>query len=322
MSEHVFGPVPSRRLGRSLGVDPVPLKTCNWNCVYCQLGRTSPLETRRAEHVDADAIVAELRRYVVARGEDSFDWVTFVGSGEPTLHRRLGWMIREVKAMVAKPVAVITNGALLGDPEVRAELLAADAVMPTISAGTERTYLRLHRPAHGLDFASFVDGLVAFREAYRGRLWAEVMLVAGINDGDEELAALREVLRRVRPDEIQIVLPTRPPALSSVRPASAAAVARAARALGGVAPVHVATDAPDAHVAADDLEDAILGLVQRHPMTAAELGAVLDPWSEAEIAGALEALVASGRARCVERCGRRFYAASAARFVELVAERP
>jgi wyosine [tRNA(Phe)-imidazoG37] synthetase (radical SAM superfamily) len=314
MSAHVFGPVPSRRLGRSLGIDPIPLKTCNWNCVYCQLGRTSPLVTARDEYVDAGAVVAEVRAYLEEHGEDSFDWITFVGSGEPTLHWRLGWMIREVKSLTRKPIAVITNGALLADAEVRAELLAADAVMPTISVGSERTYLRLHRPAHGLDFASFIAGLVAFRDAYQGRLWAEVMLVAGYNDGDDELAALRALLARVRPDEIQIVLPTRPPAMPDVRAASADRVALAARILGEVAPVRTATDVPDTTASGTDLDETIVGLVQRHPMTEAELAALVKGFSPEQIGAALEALGAAGRVHSVERCGRRFFTSAGARY--------
>lgn len=316
MSRYVFGPAPSRRLGRSLGVDPIPLKTCNWNCVYCQLGRTSPLQPSRDEYVDADEVMAELHSYLAEHGEDDFDWITFVGSGEPTLHRRLGWMIHEAKALTKKPVAVITNGALLRDPEVRAELLEADAVMPTISAGTERTYLRLHRPAHGLDFRGFVEGLVAFREAYRGKLWAEVMLVAAFNDDEPELTALGDVLRRVRPDEIQIVIPTRPPALATVHPAGPEQVALAIRVLSTVAPVSAPSEGPKVTVVGSDLQDVLVGLVQRHPMTEEELARALDRWTADEVRDALAALTESKRVLWIERCGRRFFSSAESRYVD------
>jgi len=318
--QFLYGPVPSRRLGRSLGIDPIPFKTCNWNCVYCQLGRTSPLQTLREEYLDAVDVIAELRSYLADDGEDGFDWITFVGSGEPTLHGRLGWMIDQVRLLSKKPIAVITNGALLGDPEVRRELLKANAVMPTISAGTERTYLRLHRPAHGLDFDSFTRGLTTFRSEYQGDLWAEVMLVAGFNDDEVELRALTDLLRRVRPDEIQLVLPTRPPALPSVRPASADRVALAARMLSAVAPVSVSHDDPDISVGGE-LHETLIGLVQRHPMTEAELARVLDRWTPEEVTDALAALTASKQILCVERCGGRFYASGEARYVD-EADRP
>jgi wyosine [tRNA(Phe)-imidazoG37] synthetase (radical SAM superfamily) len=306
----VFGPVPSRRLGRSLGVDPVPLKVCNWNCVYCQLGRTSPLTTERSEAVPAEEVVAEVRA-VLAERADEVDWVTFVGSGEPTLHARLGWMIREVKALGAGlPVAVITNGALLGDPAVRAELAVADAVMPTISAGDERTFLRLHRPAASLDFAGFVEGLRAFRAEYAGHLWAEVMLVEGQNDGIEELEALARLLRTVRPDAIQIVLPTRPPAVSTVRSPSLEAVRRAEALLGEVAPVAVPTEVPDVVVAVDDLEETLLGLVRRHPMNDRELQHALAEVPAPELDRSLARLAAEGRVQAKERCGKRYWAST------------
>jgi wyosine [tRNA(Phe)-imidazoG37] synthetase (radical SAM superfamily) len=221
-----------------------------------------------------------------------------------------------VKQLTDKPVAVITNGALLREPEVRAELLEADAVMPTVSAGTERTYLRLHRPAHGLSFHSFVEGLVAFREIYRGELWAEVMLVRGFNDDATELAALAEVLRRVRPDAIQIVLPTRPPALPAIHPAGPEQVALAIRVLSAVAKVSAAAEAPDVSVAGGDLQEVLLGLVQRHPMTEAELARALDRWTPDEVSGALEALTESKRLLSIERCGRRFFSSAEARYVQ------
>lgn len=313
--EHVFGPVPSRRLGRSLGIDPIPLKTCNWNCIYCQLGRTSPPSRERGDFgVSAEDVVAEVRAFFAAHGPDAADWVTFVGSGEPTLHRHLGWMIREVKALTTLPVAVITNGSLLWDPRVRAALAAADAVMPTVSAGTERLYLRIHRPAHGLTFERFVEGLVAFRQAYEGRLWAEVMLLDGLNDGDDALAALAALLRRVAPDEIQIVLPTRPPSVADVAPACPAAVRRAARVLGDVAPVVVPTETPA--TGADDgaLDDRLVGVVRRHPMTEEELARAMGVEDPAVLREALTRLRGEDRVQRVERCGRAYWTAAEARF--------
>jgi wyosine [tRNA(Phe)-imidazoG37] synthetase (radical SAM superfamily) len=313
---HLYGPAPSRRLGRSLGVDPIPFKTCNWNCIYCQLGRTSPLTTERAEYIDADELVAELRMYLQERGEESIDWITFVGSGEPTLHSRLGWMIREAKRLSNKPVAVITNGALLGDPQVCEELLAADAVLPTISAGTERTYLRLHRPAHGLGFDAFVEGLVSFRDAYHGKLWAEVMLVAGLNDTDEELEALRAILVRVRPDEIQIVLPERPPSEPTAKPAPAERVERAARVLGAVAKVTIASEVPEVSVAGTDLSELLVGLVRRHPMTEDELFRAVPHFETEEVSAALAALIAAKRLAVVDHRGRGYYTFATARYKE------
>ena len=133
---YVYGPIPSRRLGRSLGVDPIPLKTCNWNCIYCQLGRSVPLTNERRAYAPQVAILDEIQAVLGRHQPGDIDFISFVGSGEPTLHSGIGWLIRQVKAMTSIPVAVITNGTLLYLPEVRADLLPADVVMPTLSAGT------------------------------------------------------------------------------------------------------------------------------------------------------------------------------------------
>jgi wyosine [tRNA(Phe)-imidazoG37] synthetase (radical SAM superfamily) len=134
--KYVFGPVPSRRLGQSLGIDTIPLKTCNWNCVYCQLGRTRPLTNRRKDYFPVQEIISDVRQALSAHQPGEIDWVTFVGSGEPLLHTHMGHLVRQVNALTDLPIAVITNGSLLYLPEVRRELSAADAVLPTLDAGS------------------------------------------------------------------------------------------------------------------------------------------------------------------------------------------
>jgi len=215
--KHVFGQVPSRRLGRSLGIDPVPFKTCNWNCVYCQLGYTAPLVAERAEYCPTDELLDEVRQALVEHA-GQIDWITFAGSGEPTLHLGMGDMLRGIKAMTALPVAVITNGSLLCRSDVREDLALADAVMPTLDAGSEELYLRIVRPHRDFSFDRLVEGLTEFSVRYRGRLRIEVMLIRGLNDTDEALRDLARVLRRIGPDEVHINLPIRPPAVSWVKP--------------------------------------------------------------------------------------------------------
>jgi wyosine [tRNA(Phe)-imidazoG37] synthetase (radical SAM superfamily) len=210
---YVFGPVPSRRLGRSLGIDPIPLKTCNWNCVYCQLGRTTPLTGGRGDYSPAEHIVEEVRRALEASRAGEVEWVTFVGSGEPTLHERLGWMIRQIKAITKAPVAVITNGSLLYLPEVRKEVSPADVVLPSLDAGADSLYRVINRPHPTFTFDRLVDGLVKFRRGYSGKLWIEVMLVKNLNDSDAALKDLATVLSHIEPDEVHISLPLRPPRL-------------------------------------------------------------------------------------------------------------
>ena len=235
--KYVFGPLPSRRLGQSLGIDPIPMKTCNWNCVYCQLGRSSSLDTQRRMYAPPEDILTEAFAAIEKHGRDGIDWVTFVGSGEPTLHAGLGWMIDELKRRSPIPVAVLTNGSLLDLPEVRRDLRGADAVMPSLDAGTERLYRQINRAAKPFGLDRLVRGLEAFRAEYSGRLWIEVMLISGLNDGDEALRDLAAVLRRIGPDEVHINLPVRPPAEPWVEPPPAPRIARAAEILGGAARV-------------------------------------------------------------------------------------
>lgn len=314
--EYVFGPIPSRRLGHSLGVDPIPAKTCNWNCVYCQLGRTRPLINRRREYVPSDALLAEVRQALEGRAPAEIDWVTFVGSGEPTLHSEIGRLIREVKRMTTLPVAVITNGALLYLPEVRADLAAADAVLPTLSAGTPQVYRAIHRPHPHSTFERLMAGLIAFRAEYRGRLWPEVMLVRGLNDGEDALRALAVALRQVRPDAVHITLPERPPAEPWVEPPDVAGLMRATAILGEVAEVvHPAEGSFDLRGCATPL-DAVLRIIVRHPMRQAELLRSLERWAPDDVRCALDELAASGQAQVVERYGERFWCAAGATYAE------
>ena len=311
---YVFGPVPSRRLGRSLGIDTIPLKTCNWNCVYCQLGRSEPLVNERKEYIPRQDILAEVEEVLARLGPDAMDWVTFVGSGEPTLHAGIGWLIREVKKRTPAPVAVITNGSLLYLPEVREELAAADAVMPTLDAGEPALYRQINRPWPELTFERLVEGLRAFRDVYEGQLWVEVMLVRGMNDGEEALQALARTLRPIRPDQIHILLPVRPPAETWVQPADEAGVLRALALLGDVAPVLHPQGKPLNLSGFDRPLDAILEVIARHPLREDHIRQALPGWSDAEIDRLLADLAASGRAQPIIRYGVRFWTASGAHF--------
>jgi wyosine [tRNA(Phe)-imidazoG37] synthetase (radical SAM superfamily) len=313
---HIFGPVPSRRLGQSLGIDPIPFKTCNWNCVYCQLGRTSPLTNERRDFFPPDEIVAEADAAVKAHQPGEIDWITFVGSGEPTLHASLGAMIRKLKMLTALPIAVITNGSLLYRPEVREELAAADAVLPTLDAGTDLLYRRINRPLAGLDFDRFVEGLVSFREQYSGRLWVEVMLVAGLNDTEQALDDLAQVLRRIRPDEVHLNSPIRPPCEPWVRPTDALGYARAARILGEVARVvHPAAGVLDLS-GFSNVVDAIVAVITRHPVSEDELLQALNRWQPGHVRESLSDLERSGRAQVITRGGQRFWSCAEARYVD------
>lgn len=309
---YVFGPVPSRRLGQSLGIDPIPLKKCNWNCVYCQLGRSKPLVNERREYFRRADILAEVEQALLSHAPGEIDWVTFVGSGETTLHSGIGWLIRQVKSLTQLPVAVITNGSLLYLPEMRLELSPADAVLPSLDAGNATLFRKINRPHPEVGFKRLVEGLVAFRKEYSGKLWIEVMLVRGLNDTETALREIAAVLNSIRPDEVHILQPTRPPAETWVQPPDEEGLLRARAILGDIARVvHPASGSFDLS-GAQSLVDAIVGIITRHPMREDELIETLEHWSPGEVTATLTELEESGKAQIVERLGVRFWSSSPA----------
>lgn len=306
----VFGPVPSRRLGQSLGIDPIPQKTCNWNCVYCQLGRSTPMTNERREYISCDAILAEVTEALHSHSAGEIDWVTFVGSGEPTLHSRLGEMIDQVKSITSVPVAVITNGALSYLPEVRADLVLADAVLPTLDAGSEDLYRKINRPWPELTFERLVSGLTALRHEYTGKLWVEVMLIHGLNDGEQALRDIASALGRIRPDQVHLSLPVRPPAESWVQPADEEGLLRAQAILGDVARVLLPVQGQFDLRGCEDVSDAVLSVITRHPMREEELLTTLQRWPDEDVRQILKSLSEGGRAQLITRYGVHFWVAS------------
>jgi len=311
---YVFGPVPSRRLGQSLGIDPVPLKTCNWNCVYCQLGRTRPITNERKEFFPREEIVVQIKEALESHKPGDIDWITFVGSGETMLYSNVGWLICQIKMLTKIPVAVITNGSLLYLPEVRQELAVADAVLPSLDAGNEELYQKINRPHPQLTYKTLVDGLTAFRSSYQGKLWVEVMLIRGLNDSEENLKELKTVIAGIHPDEVHLVLPTRPPVEPWVQPTDEEGLMRARAILGSAARTF------DPMIGDFDLSgeinpvDAIVGIITRHPMKQEELINALTKWSPDNITEILEELEKSGKAQLIKRYGVNFWTASPAYF--------
>ena len=206
--KHVFGPVPSRRLGRSLGVDIVPFKTCSYDCIYCQLGRTTCKSLQRQEWAEVEAVLDEMPAALAARP----DYVTLSGSGEPTLYSRMGELIERIKAMTDVPVAVLTNGSLLWQQDVRRQLTAADLVVPSLDAGDEATFQAVNRPHPDLSFERMLEGLVEFRREFGGQYWLEVFLLAGYTDTPARVADMVRCVDLIRPDRVQLNTVERPPA--------------------------------------------------------------------------------------------------------------
>lgn len=215
--KYVFGPVPSRRLGRSLGVNVVPLKFCNWNCVYCQLGRTNNFINEVRDFFPYSDIENEI---IEASKIFDYDFLTFIGDGEPTLYKDLDKLIEFSKKAQSKKIAVFTNGARLKYEEVRNYMKLADVVKVSVDAGDEKIFRIINRPYHDISFSDYITGIAKFREEFSGEIWAEVMLVNRINDKEDELENIGKSLSYISPDRVHIMVPTRPPAETWANPPS------------------------------------------------------------------------------------------------------
>jgi len=272
------------------------------------------MTNERREYISCDAILAEVTEALHSHSIGEIDWVTFVGSGEPTLHSKLGEMIDRVKSITSIPVAVITNGALSYLPEVRADLALADAVLPTLDAGSEDLYRKINRPWPELTFERLVSGLAAFRHEYTGKLWVEVMLIRGLNDSEQALRDIVSALERIQPDQVHLSLPVRPPAESWVQPADEEGLLRAQAILGNVAKLLSPAQGEFDLRSCEDVSDAVLSVITRHPMREEELFTTLQRWSDEDVRQILKTLSENGRAQCITRYGIRFWVASGTTF--------
>lgn len=233
--KYLYGPVPSRRLGLSLGIDVVPFKVCTLDCLYCQLGGTSEKTVERKDYLPIEAVLGELKSRI-AQGLRA-DHITVSGSGEPTLNSHLGDLIGGIKQIASVPVAVLTNGTLLYRADVRAECARADVILPSLDAGDEETFKRINRPHGDISIEKLISGLSTFRDEYAGQIWLEVFLIAGLNTGAEQMAKIKEAIERIRPDKIQLNTAVRPTAQPSVRRLDTEELQAIARQLGPKAEV-------------------------------------------------------------------------------------
>ncbi|MCK4752462.1 MAG: radical SAM protein [Planctomycetes bacterium] len=213
--KYLFGPVPSRRLGLSLGVDIVPFKTCTLDCIYCQIGKTSEKTIERKDYVVVEAVLEELKDRL-AQGLTA-DFITISGSGEPTLNSQLGQIIDGIKKITDIPVAVLTNGTLLTDKSVRADCAKADVVVPSLDAGDQQTFQKINRPHRDISIEKLVDGLCAFRDEFSGQIWLEVFLVEGINTDANQIAKIKTIIERISPDKVHLNTAVRPTAEKDVK---------------------------------------------------------------------------------------------------------
>ncbi|HET98320.1 MAG TPA: radical SAM protein [Desulfurivibrio alkaliphilus] len=326
--DHIFGPVNSRRLGVSLGIDLLPPKICNFNCIYCEVGPTTTFTNTRGEYTSTAAIIAEIDAYFAdAEAVARLDILTITASGEPTLHSGLGAIIAHLKQISTKPVAVLTNGSLLYLPEVRRELAKADVVVPSLDAARQESYRRIDRPAAECDLERLIGGLVDFSREFTGRCWLEILLARGINDAPEDLAALAVAVERIQPERIQLNTVARPPLETFALPLSLEQLRAAATCFQ--LPVDILTDRNSLERGSDksevsgrqaDQED-ILHLLQRRPCPADDLAAALGIQPD-RAAALLTRLVASGQVKISRHRDRDYYVIAPRERDQKSADRP
>jgi wyosine [tRNA(Phe)-imidazoG37] synthetase (radical SAM superfamily) len=305
--KHLFGPVSSRRLGISLGVDCVNAKTCNLNCVYCECGATTRLTNIRDEYVPASEVLDELGDYL--KNGPRLDYVTFGGSGEPTLNSALGTMVRAFKkGFPGYKTALLTNGTLFCDPIVREAIMPFDCVLPSLDAVSEKVFHAVNRPHPNLNLDQILEGLISFSRQYGGILLLEVFIVPSINDTAEELALLKKVLEQVRPTRVQLNSLDRPGACDFVEPASPGRLREIAEFLLPL-PVEIISrnslGAAPGGLTGNALET-LLSTISRRPLTIEEIATSLSVTIN-DAAALLRGFVDEGKLLREEVNGRLFY---------------
>lgn len=307
MYKYLFGPVPSRRLGMSLGVDLVPKKVCSLDCVYCEVGRTTKLSLNREEYINSDCIKDELKHYF--ENNPAPDYITITASGEPTLNLHLGEIIQFVKR--TKPgvsVAVITNGTLLHDEKVRAALMHADLLLPSLDAATDEVFKKINRPADNLSVAKCVEGLIALCNEFKGKIWLEIFILPGYNDHENELEELKKVIVQIKPDSIQLNTLDRPGTVPNLRGANRDEL-QGVLDFWQLKNVEIIakpkqTDKPQSY--RKDTNSAIIGTISRRPCTLEDLMEILGLNSE-EINTHLDILDSEGKIDRIEEERGVFY---------------
>ena len=305
--KHLFGPVPSRRLGISLGVDLVPLKTCTLNCIYCECGRTTDLTVTRKNYVPLSEVKEELTDYFANNPRP--DYITFSGSGEPTLNSSIADVLHFIRNHIHDiPVAVLTNGTLLSVKQVREDIKDAALVIPSLDAATDKIFRKINRPYLRLKIDSIIDGLVRFRKEYSGQIWLEIFIVPGMNDTEHELTALKQTIEKIGPDQVQLNTLDRPGPVSTVHAATRQELEHIIHfwQLENVSIIADVSERKDLLAYRTDTESAILGTIARRPCTLKDLSEILGLQIN-EVNKYLDVLEADGKIKMVRQKRGFFY---------------
>ena len=302
---HIYGPVPSRRLGRSLGIDLVPFKTCTYDCVYCQLGRTTNKTIERKEYIAVEEVVTELELSLAAGNAP--DYISLAGSGEPTLNSGIGDLIVKIRGLTDIPVTVLTNGSLLWMSEVQDALMEADLVLPSLDAGDEHLFRYVNRPHREISFERMVAGIAEFTKRFSGEVWLEVFLLGGVTGIPAEVEKIASIVRRIQPKRVQLNTVSRPPAEEFAFPLSTHQMLALKGFFPGEVDVISENKGAESHILvlsqARDVD--ILALIGRRPCTLNDIavGLGLNP---SEVAKSMKPLCDEGKV-VEQRVGGRVY---------------
>ncbi len=300
---HVFGPVPSRRLGLSLGIDLIPAKTCTYDCLYCQVGKTTCKQIRRTAFFAVRDVLEELERRLQ---EVTPDYVTLSGSGEPTLYSRISELIAGIRALGGPRIALITNGSLLWREEVRRGISGADLILPTLCTVFEKTFRAIHRPQENLDLKRIIEGMKRLRRQFRRDLFLEVMLLRGINDSDMEMEALKRVIAEISPDRVQLNTVIRPPSDPAALPLDSARMEAIKTLFGEKAEVIASARSLDGQTPGEPVAVTMLEMARRRPVRIADVVKSLSR-PQREVEAVMKGLVQKGMLRCGEHAGEIYY---------------
>jgi len=302
----VYGPVPSRRLGHSLGIDLIPLKICSYDCIYCQLGRTTDKTIKRREYAAADDILADLQQVLTTGAKP--DYITLAGSGEPTLNSMIGEVVARIKQLTDIPVVILTNGSLFWQPEVRQACLQADIIAPSLDAADEKTFHRINLPHPDVTFENMTRGLIDLRREYRGEIWLEILLLKGINDSLKAAEDFKYWIEQIKPDKVQLNTSVRPGTKLEILRLSQDELETIRDYIGGkteiiatISPVHNKQE----HTAD---QDHVLDMIRRRPCTLEDVANGLNLHRNSALKY-LSDLERQGKIQYREHQGSRFYQA-------------
>ena len=307
MYKYLFGPVPSRRLGMSLGVDLIPKKVCSLDCIYCEVGKTTKLTLDRKEYVKSDKIKEELKHYF--KNNPDPDYITFSGSGEPTLNIKLGDILQFIKQNKPNvPVAVLTNGTMLFDKKVRENLINSDVVLPSLDTATQDVFEKINCPVDGLSIDKYIQGLIDFRKYFKGKIWLEVFILPGYNDNNNKLMELKKAILKIKPDSVQLNTLDRPGNTPNLRSATRDELQRIIDLwkINNVEIISASLERKKVQSYRRDTESAIVETISRRPCTLDDLTKILGIHIN-EINKYLDVLDAEGKIEAVKQTRGFFY---------------